>query len=266
MRRITVAALLLAALLVWSALPAQALGGMSLTERVKQAAATPTPTPKPVRVGDIITFGHYEQDGNTGNGQEPIEWLVLEVQPGKALLLSRYGLDAQPYNQEYVDITWEKCTLRTWLNSTFLNTAFSGVAQGAILTTVVDNSQGQGYSGWSTSGGNNTQDKVFLLSYAEANRHLGAQHNSVSGAQSNMRSRVAPTAHADAKEHGAWTSNSNKTMEGKAAGAWWLRSPGNAQNCAAGVYDDGSLNAIYVNYGYSCVRPALWMNLDSGLF
>lgn len=40
--------------------------------------------------------------------------------------------------------------------------------------TTVDNSKAQGYSGYSTDGGNNTEDKVFLLSYAEANKYFGA--------------------------------------------------------------------------------------------
>ena len=43
-----------------------------------------------ISVGDIITFGHYEQDNNLDNGAEPIEWIVLDVQDGKALLLSKY--------------------------------------------------------------------------------------------------------------------------------------------------------------------------------
>ena len=53
-----------------------------------------------VSVNDILTFGRYEQDGIRGNGAEDIEWLVLDVQGNKALLLSRYALDSQPYNKK----------------------------------------------------------------------------------------------------------------------------------------------------------------------
>ena len=90
-------------------------------------------------VGSYVTFGSYEQDNNTGNGQEPIEGLVLDYDAAnhRVLLLSRYGLDAKPYNTAYVDITWEKCTLRTWLNGEFMDQAFSKTEQGAILTTAV---------------------------------------------------------------------------------------------------------------------------------
>ena len=96
--------------------------------------------------------------------------MVLVRDGKKALLLSRYGLDAQPYNTEDTAITWEKSTLRTWLSGTFIDKAFTSAEQSAILETNVDNGSGQGYSKWNTNGGNNTQDKVFLLSYAEANQ------------------------------------------------------------------------------------------------
>ena len=89
-----------------------------------------------ISAGDVVTFGHYEQDNNLDNGPEAIEWIVLDMQEGKALLLSKYGLDAIPYNTEYVNITWEQCTLRTWLNQDFLKTAFDEKEQSAILTTL----------------------------------------------------------------------------------------------------------------------------------
>ena len=232
---------------------------------------SPTPTPKPVRAGDIVTFGHYEQDGNISNGQEPIEWQVLEVRQGMALLLSRYGLDAQPYNTTRTSVTWEQCSLRTWLNGTFLDTAFSGVAQGAILTTAVDNSRSQCFdfttvisNAEKPNGGNNTQDKVFLLSYAEANKYLGVQEWQVFGAVNNIRSRVSPTAYA--KNQGAWTNDDDyKTAEGATAGSWWLRSPGYNQSSAAGVGCDGALYDGDVSFDEACVRPALWVNLESRL-
>ena len=79
-----------------------------------------------VKKDDMILFGHYEQDNDLGNGPEPIEWIVLDTQDGKALLLSKYGLDAVPYNDDNNRaVTRETCTLRTWLNDTFLNAAFT---------------------------------------------------------------------------------------------------------------------------------------------
>lgn len=215
--------------------------------------------PQDVAAGDLITFGHYEQDNNPDNGPEPVDWIVLDVQDGKALLLSKYGLDDIPYNTEWVDITWEECTLRTWLNSDFLNSAFTAEEQSVILTTEVDNSSAQGYSEWNTSGGNNTQDQVFLLSYAEANEYLGVTFDSYDTDNGN---RVAPTAYAIAR--GAWGSDEYRTADGLPAGWWWLRSPGQDQNFAAHVDYDGSLliNAVVKKDGV--IRPALWISLESG--
>ena len=210
-------------------------------------------------VGNYVTFGEYPQT-TAGEDMTPIEWLVLARNGNKALLISRYGLDAQPYNTDYTSVTWETCTLRTWLNGTFYNKAFSSAEQAAILTTNVDNSKNQCYSGWSTSSGNNTQDKVFLLSYAEANKYFGVTYDN----SSNTKSRVAPTAHAIAQ--GAWTSYSNKTTDSTYAGWWWLRSPGTYQDYAAIVYFVGSLDFNYVDSDSGSVRPALWVNLESKIF
>lgn len=207
-------------------------------------------------VGNYVTFGEYPQT-TAGEDMTPIEWLVLARDGDKALLISRYGLDAQPYNKDHTSVTWETCTLRTWLNVTFYNKAFSSDEQAAILTTSVDNGKNQGYSKWSTSGGNNTEDKVFLLSYAEANKYFGVTYDNIS----NTKSRVAPTAYAIA--HGTWTSSSNKTADGTDAGWWWLRSPGNYQDFAAVVDTDGSLRNITVNYVSGSVCPALWVNIEA---
>lgn len=207
-------------------------------------------------VGNYVTFGEYPQT-TAGEDMTPIEWLVLARDGNKALLISRYGLDAQKYNTINTGVTWEKCTLRTWLNNAFYNKAFNSAEQTAILITNVDNSKNQCYSGWSTSGGNNTQDKVFLLSYAEANKYFGVPY----GNSSNTKSRVAQTAYAIA--HGTWASSSNKTADGTDAGWWWLRSPGNYQDFAAVVDTDGSLRNITVNYVSGSVRPALWVNIEA---
>ena len=206
-------------------------------------------------VGGYITFGSYEQDNNTGNGKEPIEWLVLDYDAADhhTLLLSRYGLDVKPYNTERTDITWEKCTLRTWLNGEFMNNAFNKAEQEAILKTVVDNSKSQGSSEYETSGGNNTLDKIFLLSFAEANKYFGATRVDISG--------VTPTAYA--LQAGAGTSDRNATADGVKTGWWWLRSPGLRQNSAESV---GTLFGYYVDADSGCVRPAMWINLESDIF
>ena len=73
------------------------------------------------KVGHYVSFGKYEQDNNTSNGKEKIEWLVLEVKDGKALVISKYALDCKPYNTSSTNVTWETCSLRNWLNNDFIN-------------------------------------------------------------------------------------------------------------------------------------------------
>ena len=210
-------------------------------------------------VGNYVTFGTYPQT-SSGTDHTPIEWLVIARDGQKALLISRYGLDVQPYNTSYRPITWEKCSLRRWLNGTYINKAFSATEQSAILLTHVDNSSSQGYSKWSTDDNNDTQDKTFLLSYAEANKYFDVTYDN----GKNTKSRVAPTAYAI--ENGAYTGSIVKTEDGKAAGRWWLRSPGDYRDYAAFVNEGGSLRDHDVNGTACSVRPALWVNLDSGIF
>ena len=210
-------------------------------------------------VGGCVTFGSYPQT-STGNDMNPVEWIVLDYDSVNnwSFLISRYGLDAQPYNNRSKDVTWENCSLRKWLNETFLNRAFSIREQTAILLIHVDNSNSQGYSNWNNSSENNTQDRIFLLSYAEANKYLQVV------TKANTKSRVSPTAYA--LNAGAPKSNTWTTTEGDAAGWWWLRSPGYGRYNTLGVLSDGSLSPDRFISDIGCVRPAMWIDLDSEYF
>ena len=117
-------------------------------------------------VGNIVLFGTYEQDDNLENGAEAIEWIVLERDGDNAFLLSKYALDAKPYNDQERRTTWEECTLRKWLNEDFLNTAFTEERQQIIQLRRIDNSIEEGMPG--VEGQNDTMDKVFVLSCKEA--------------------------------------------------------------------------------------------------
>ena len=214
-------------------------------------------------IGAAVTFGRYEQDNNPDNGPEPIEWTVLEAKDGKVLLLSRYGLDTQPYNTVDGEVTWETCTLRAWLNGDFSGAAFTEKERSAILTTDVDNGPGQGYSGWETDGGSNTKDQVFLLSCAEAARYFAVKYYDEDDG-SNTASRVKPTAYAVAR--GAWEEKEYRTADGSPAGLWWLRSPGESLYSAASVDFSGPLWYVSVTNKENCVRPAVWVDWNSDVF
>ena len=59
----------------------------------------------PVKKGSFIKFGTYPQTAS-GTDKTPIEWLVLDIMGDKALVISKYGLDAKPYHAPGGDITW----------------------------------------------------------------------------------------------------------------------------------------------------------------
>lgn len=199
---------------------------------------------KDIKVGNYIKFGAYEQDNNTSNGKEDVEWLVLEVKDGKALVISKYALDCQQYNTSYTDVTWETCTLRKWLNNDFLGAAFSADEKSMIPTVTVSADKNPDYS---TNPGNTTQDQVFLLSITEANKYFS----------SDSARQCKPTEYAVAG--GAYVNRSNGNCW------WWLRSPGSDQNDAAYVFCDGDVfeSGDGVDDADTAVRPALWIDLNS---
>jgi len=116
--------------------------------------------------GDIITLGSYEQDGDKSNGAEPLEWLVLETEDGRAMLLSLYAIDVQPYHSNRDNKrTWANCDLNDWLDETFYNDAFTAAEKSRILNTKISTPNNPDYG---TSGGSDSYDKVFILSVDEA--------------------------------------------------------------------------------------------------
>ena len=117
-------------------------------------------------VGEKVYFGKYLQDKD--GGVQKIQWRVLDKKENSLLLLTEYGIDVKQYHEKNENITWEDCTLRRWLNGEFLNEAFSDLEKKLIQTTNVDNGAVQCNNRYDTTGGNNTEDQVFLLSYKEA--------------------------------------------------------------------------------------------------
>jgi hypothetical protein len=204
---------------------------------------------KAAKAGDYVLFGTYEQDNDNANGKENVEWLVLEVKEGKALIISKHALDCRPYNTLWGKVTWANSTIRKWLNDTFLHTAFSSAERAMIADKIVRQDKNPAYK---TEPGHATMDKVFLLSIDEVNRYFGSDEARM----------CVPTAYAIA--NGAWTSDTY--TKGDAATCWWwLRSPGYVQYNAAGVISAGSVSCMGSSVSNDCdgVRPALWIKLDS---
>jgi hypothetical protein len=185
-----------------------------------------------------FTFGNYPQ-GENGE-EEPIEWRVLTVDGDKALVISEKLLDYVSYNEEWIDVTWETCTLRSWMNNDFLNAAFSSSEQAKIATVTNQNPDNPKYG---TKGGKPTQDKIFALSIEEAKKYFSSV--------SDRKAYTTDYAHkrgSDSDDRSDW---------------WWLRSPGYSGNDAAYVYYGGDVDrsGVNVNINNVAVRPAFWLNL-----
>lgn len=208
---------------------------------------------KNLQVGDVLSFGHYEQDNDTSNGKEPIDWIVLSREGNRALVLSVYALVNQPYNEVEEKVTWATCSLRSWLNSAFLNDAFSGTEKAYISTVKVSADRNPDYD---TDPGKATKDKVFLLSVNEANRYFSSDRERVC-----LFTEYA-THYAGLRGGEAYSDDC----------CWWLRTPGDRQDLAAHVWwymemigpdvPSGSLST----YGGDVedtefVRPAMWIEL-----
>ncbi|MCF0145794.1 MAG: hypothetical protein HUJ73_04320 [Eubacterium sp.] len=223
-------------------------------------------------VGNTVLFGSYEQDGDTENGKEDIEWIVMDVQDDKALLVSKYALDVQPYNAEDEAVTWETCTLRTWLNDDFLNEAFSKEEQAFIPETLVENPDNEASR---TKGGKDTRDKIFLLSLDEVQKYFPSDSDRITcpteyafyegcysfNVQTQLRYIIEEIAERYEYGEGEYFPEYNVD-----AGCWWwLRSPGSDPNMAAYVYVGGYIHDLgrCVSDDDGGVRPALWVNLNS---
>ena len=142
------------------------------------------------RVGDTVIFGQYEQDGNLDNGSEPIAWLVLDVQGGKALLMSRYALDCLPFHDEKTDAAWNQSALNAWLQADF-HAAFTDAEWAAIAPVTLADMAADGNPEWQNTDAEPAETHVFLLSYAQLMQYLPEQEQRKVSGTEYARSRGA---------------------------------------------------------------------------
>lgn len=222
----------------------QALRVLITKPRVFQIASEKQPQLVSSYKGFVtIEFGRYPQASKNENAL--IEWLVLKNDGSKALLISKYALDCQQYNTSDRNVTWETCTLRKWLNGAFFNNAFSVDEQKQILSTTVT-------PDYSTDPGNNTKDRVFLLSIAEAEKYFG----------SDSTRQCQGTVYCYAQ--GAYKARNGNCW-------WWLRSLSSPHSFnfdnryAFYAFSHGKVSreGSSADYDRIAVRPALWIDLGS---
>jgi len=214
-------------------------------------------------IGDIVKFGDFN-------------WRVLDVQSSgkaqiinKALLISEEILEQRAFHSCYAGVTWENSHLRNYLNSDFYNN-FESDQQAQILVSELKNPGNHWYG---IAGGNDTQDKIFILSLEEADQYFGNSgdylarrrkkydngqwvFDDVGWILSNQHdsTRVARL-HNDTTAHAA--------TQPAPASLWWLRTPGYSDCTVAYVSTTGNIpaNGDRVCIGRGGVRPAMWVKL-----
>ena len=201
-------------------------------------------------IGDRLFFGSYEQDGKKENGEEDIEWLVLDKKDDKLLVISKYCLKEAAFDSEYYEEqTWATSDIRRWLNEGgFDFLAFTTAERSKIIPTNITTPKNSKYG---TNGGSNTLDKIFLLSIEEAEQYF---------ASDNDRKTLATD------------SSTFDSIEQPYSCGWWLRSNGYNDDKSSAFYDSyaacvdasGSVNykGEIVKYDAG-IRPAMWIDISS---
>nr|AGS54222.1 hypothetical protein [uncultured bacterium contig00107] len=208
-----------------------------------------------VKLGDSVRFGNYS-------------WRVLDVQDGKALIISKNVLEKKAYHIEHCDVTWETCTLRQYLNGSFCD-RFDTEDKARIAEVKLANNP---IPWFGTSGGNDTLDKVFLLSGEEVVRYFG-DSGRLENPDKDWRfvdGRVVHKDECDSENIVIGFIDDQYNIERMAVGFggehsyWWLRSSVE-RGCTVIVGEDGRIDPLCVEHFVDDedggVRPALWLIL-----
>lgn len=191
--------------------------------------------PKPVE-GETFLFGSYHG--------EPIEWAVIGNTDDKALLWTKYCIDAhQFHNDGLAEVSWETCILRQWLNTEFMQNAFTESERSHIAVTVVDNIEcGQ------------TEDRLFILSAKDLEDYPGTYQYRIG----------YPTVYA--KNNGLFVSTGMISAESTGKCNYWIRGNEEEQTDIFADWIDvnGKIRSnMEINDGTMGVRAALWYNFES---
>jgi len=202
---------------------------------------------------DAITFGGYD-------------WIVLDRQSDKTLIITRDVIELRPYDSEFTDEVWETCTLREYLNGKFFD-HFPADDKARIIETKVSNPKNPWYD---TDGGEGTTDKIFLLSLEEADLYF-------SGAGERLTERCREfdydcdsftEVEVGSANGGFFSNEHDASRQASYKGDtvfWWLRSPGVHHASAAFVSDNGGIGVMgldlyaILDVGAAGVRPVLWL-------
>ena len=191
-------------------------------------------------IGSAVKFGGYG-------------FLTLDKKDGAALIITEKITDQRPYHNAYVRITWAECSLREYLNGEFYE-KFCAADKSRIITVTNKNLDNHWYG---TNGGEDTEDKIFLLSLEEtACKYFGDSSALLYNKGKNQR---------------YWFQRKDVNNARRAIGWWWwLRTPGRDGVKAVYIWGDGVIgiqgnNVLKGNISdgrcVGGVRPAMWIEI-----
>ena len=219
---------------------------------------------------DALVLGEYDLDKD--NKKEGIEWICLDVQDDKALLLSKYVIDEIPFHEDVENPTmWDNSMIRKWLNTEFIDNSFSETEQNAILTSSISSREIESvYSPIQMIYTKEvaTEDRIFLLSVADYLTYFPIEGYDYNGAYAHSVEGIADVLYETNQSHVITQENLEPISDikeytqdliGAKGASWSLR---DTSTRYSSVHDIDSLGAIYPSpiSSLSGVRPAMWVD------
>ena len=199
---------------------------------------------------------------------ERIKWRILKIENNKAIIFAENIIDAHDFHSQTTTRTINSKTIypnnyrysdiRAWLNGTFLNKAFSLDEQSIINTTTIDNSASTTNNTSNAYTCENTNDKIFLLSYQDL---TSTAYGFISGTGEAIGRQKNLTDYAKANN-----SYVSKDYQTAGTGLWWSRSP-RSENTFMTSYASisGLITGVGVSSQNNGIVPALTILLEGSL-
>lgn len=237
-----------------------------------EAEALETVELKRAEVGDIVQMGTYEQDGDAET-EDPICWDVLDKDGDAVLLISHDVIAYQRFSDSRKCVIWEDSEIRTWLNQEFYAEAFDETEQASIRETTLENPSTVGFAAHVDPSGDvqvresrpDTKDKIFLLSWKEAEQYYGNRLTDASGlgrrpSRAVLQKRKAIFTDLIIEELPAMYPYSRHLPDGTERLPWMLRSTGMKDYMILVIGYEGKWDQDYPD-SYNGVRPVMWVNV-----
>ena len=227
---------------------------------------------KDAKIGDIVQMGTYEQDGDAET-EDPICWDVLDKDGDAVLLISHDVIAYQRFSDSRKCVIWEDSEIRTWLNQEFYAEAFDETEQASIRETTLENPSTVGFAAHVDPSGDvqvresrpYTKDKIFLLSWKEAEQYYGHRLTDASGlgrrpSRAVLQKRKAIFTDLIIEELPAMYPYSRHLPDGTERLPWMLRSTGMKDYTILVIGYEGKWDQDYPD-SYNGVRPVMWVNV-----